>query len=332
MQQKGIIYIPVLLLLISVVTAGTVLINSQYLSDVKGVLIAKDGGGDSGGSSGSSGGSSGSSDSGSHDSGSSGSSSNSSNSGSSNSGQGSTNTSSTSSSGSTSSNSGSGSSGSQTESKSNQAAKAEKGRTEIKKEKKEIEKREVENETENGLEDELEKAEVKEVEFKINDAEIEGEIKEDTGSTTKGTAKKLTVNLTKVKGEKEIELAAEEENFKIKSKGVEVETNFPLSFNKQTGQLFVKTKRGLREIRILPDQVATIAKSKGIQNQIDKIELVEQESNDEVIARVQGIKSGKLFGLIPLSAKVETEIGTQTANIISNNQPFWLTILSRFII
>lgn len=339
MGEKGSIHLSILFLLIFLVSVGTVIINSQYLHpEVKGVLIAKDESS-----------SGGSSDSGSHDSGSSGGSSGGSSSdsssggGSSNSGSQNSNTSTNTSSGSQ-NNTSNGSSIPITPSKTENETKTEtrhiERKIEASKAEKEVKietKTEAENtsDLENEVENEVEKPEVKEVEVAAKQGEIEVEAKEaSSASNQKKSTKNLSINLTKNKGEKQIKLAAEGEKIEIASKGVTAESKFPLSVNKQTGQLFVRTGKGLREIRILPNQAAEIASLANIENQIDKIELIENELpniQDDILVKISGKKNGNLAGFIPISTSVETEIGAQTGDIVKVSEPIWLRLLSKFI-
>ncbi len=336
-EENG--FASLLVLVIIFTAAGLILAadskSTSYLpisnSQVEGVYLAK-GGDDSGSSSGGSG-SSGSSDSGSHDSGSS--------------------SGSSGSSGSSSSGSSESSSGSSGDSKnvsqpstvktpiSSSLPKVEiKSKNEQReKEQEKIKdqvKQEQELEVENEIERELEKPEITEVEFKNVAGEIEVEVKEATKSAralTKGKTAKLTLNLTKKKGEKEVKLLVEGGGFKVESKGEEAETHFSLSLN-DNGQLFVNTPKGAKQIRILPDQASEIARKAGVQTQIQKIELVEDSSlgnNHELVFKISGVKMGQLLGLIPVVGAVESEVEAQNGALVKIEQPLWLRLLSPLI-
>lgn len=133
---------------------------------------------------------------------------------------------------------------------------------------------------------------------------------------------------------REIGVKTEKGNFKLELKGVAAESKFPISFDKTTGQLFVTTPNGERQIRLLPDEASSIAKLAGIQNQIDKIEIVENNqpsTEDEIVFNLSGLKTGKLLGLIPVKSPVQAEIGANSGKILNIDQPFWLKLLSPLV-
>lgn len=132
----------------------------------------------------------------------------------------------------------------------------------------------------------------------------------------------------------EITIKTEDGRLKVESEGEDAVSNFPLSVDQSTGQLQVTTPNGVRTIRILPKQAAQVAQTAGVQNLIQNMQLDQnsnQNSQDKMVFKVQGVKTGSLFGLIPISMPVESEIGAETGDIVNVNQPLILTLLGRFI-
>lgn len=206
-------------------------------------------------------------------------------------------------------------------------------------------------ENENEIENELENEEVKEVELKAKDGELDIEVKEASGSTRKlsqnhgpsqNKSKKVKLTLGLQTGsssadlneKREVEIEADGNVLKISSKGIAAETNFPLSIDKNTGQLVVQTGNGPKVIRILPHQASQITLAAGVQNQIEDIEITENttpSSADTIEFKIKGVKLGSLLGFIPVNSSVETKIGAQTGNINQVTEPLWLRLLSPFM-
>lgn len=130
-----------------------------------------------------------------------------------------------------------------------------------------------------------------------------------------------------------LEIENEDNETKITSGTTSATVKFPLTFDKVTGQLFVTTGNGIRQIRILPDQASEVAKNAGIQNEIDKIEIIQNSKSgiDATVFKLTGKKTGKLFGIFDINQAVETEVGTQTGNVVSTNEPLILQIFAPFI-
>ena len=55
--------------------------------------------------------------------------------------------------------------------------------------------------------------------------------------------------------------------------------------------------------------------------QLDKIEL--KERNEKPVYLVKTIKKARLFFLIPISMKIETQVNAQTGDVISVQKPWW---------
>lgn len=320
MKKSGFAHVGILLVLVVVLLAVPVLnlevtsrFNGGSAPQVKGVLIAK-GGDDSGGS----GGSGSSGDSGSRDSG-------------------------KSSGGSSSGSSGgsSGSSGSSSDSSGGTTTLTPRPtiKTEIKVKKPEkVEKTETkELKTEVEVEDEVEKPEVRKIEIKEVAGHLEIETKNASpGATTTGVSgktSKLEVQIGQGKTKTKIEIRAKGGSIEVRAKGIGALTNFPLSFDKSTGQLIVNTANGPVPIRVLPDQAASVAQTAGRESLIEKIELTGTAtgSAEPVAFKIKGTRIGNLLGLLPVSASVETQVGAQTGQILSTTEPLWLRLFGALV-
>ncbi len=194
----------------------------------------------------------------------------------------------------------------------------------------EVENQQNQQEAEN--ENEVETAEdVGEFQAKVNDGELEFEAKEASDASKLARLKNTTAVKVKLNG-KELELQAENDHINLKLGNIEAETRFPLTIDQATGQLMVITPNGPRPIRVLPDQASQVAQSAGVQNKIDKLEILSSTSGtDSVVIKLTGAKTGSILGLIPINQPVETEVGAQTGQIVNINAPFWLTLLSPLI-
>lgn len=203
----------------------------------------------------------------------------------------------------------------------------------------EVKKTPSETEIENEIETELERPEIEKIEIKNVAGKLEVETKTATAAGLtkpgKNQVAKLSLKTGQGKNASEVEIEVENGQTKIKAKGTAALTNFPLSFDKTTGQLTVQTGNGPKVIRVLPDQAAQVAQTAGVANLIEKVELVEapgaSTSTDATAFKITGKKTGNLLGLIPVSADVETQVGAQSGTVLSTTEPLWLRLLSGLI-
>ncbi len=192
-------------------------------------------------------------------------------------------------------------------------------------------------ESENEIENEIEAPENENIGVELTDGALGIESKEASSAASSrklGKAQNIKLTLKQNGVEQELEIKAEGDHIKLEAKNIGAETQFPLIFNKVTGQLLVTTPNGQRAIRILPAQASNIARNAGIQNQIDKIE-IQTSSNtsisEDVVLKLTGRKTGKILGVFDVNQPVETEIGAQSGNVVNINEPFWLRLLSPLI-
>lgn len=194
---------------------------------------------------------------------------------------------------------------------------------------------EDETNLDNELENELNQLENGKVEFENDHGKIKVEVKEVSGSSREinQEQEKHKIKVKTGQREQEIELEAQGDEFKMKIKGSEAFSHFPLSLDPVTGQLMVKTSQGLKPIRILPDSASVIATTSGIVSKLEKIELQENKDNSEgeAVFKVSGVKRGVLLGFIPVVAPTSSLIGANTGQILKTDTPFWFRLLSFFI-
>lgn len=197
---------------------------------------------------------------------------------------------------------------------------------------------EMENELENELEHATTSARVAVATISNQNGELEIETKDATGASHKqrrsgrGPGSPLKVKLVTKQGEQELEVEADNELTKLKVGSDIAETKFPISVNKETGQVFVQTGNGQKEIKILPDKASETAEAAGIISKIDSIELEHAtENQNEVAFKVAGVKTGRLLGFIPVQAHVETEVDASTGSVLRVQQPLWLRLLNPVI-
>ncbi|GEM_PF-3235443 len=193
---------------------------------------------------------------------------------------------------------------------------------------------EVENEDE--IENEIEAPKTEKVEVGFANGLLELESKEVNTAANKklGKVQNLKLKLKQNGIEQELEVKVEGDHISLEAQNIGAETHFPLTFNKATGQILVTTPNGQRVIRVLPAQASQIARTAGIQNQIEKIEIQANSTtgtNEDVVLKLTGRKTGKILGVIDINGPVQTEIGAQSGSILSNNEPFWLRLLSSLI-
>ncbi|KKS13206.1 hypothetical protein A2617_02705 [Candidatus Daviesbacteria bacterium RIFOXYD1_FULL_41_10] len=95
---------------------------------------------------------------------------------------------------------------------------------------------------------------------------------------------------------------------------------FPLAVDAE-GRLFVQAGNIRREIRILPNQAAEIARNRGI-IQRGEIEL-ELADDNSVNFRITGDRQTRLLGLIPVRHEVEAEIEAESGQVKLHSEPWW---------
>ena len=153
-----------------------------------------------------------------------------------------------------------------------------------------------------------------------------------TGATPKGVENEVELKRKpEASGKPEtVTLKPVDDKFEISTKDASATSNFPLSVNKTTGQIFVNTGDGTKEIRILPDQASQVAKSAGVINEINKIE-VEKDNSGNTVLTTTGKRNGKILGIIPFETDVKVSVNSQTGQVENVQEPAWVKLFSFLI-
>lgn len=141
-------------------------------------------------------------------------------------------------------------------------------------------------------------------------------------------------------------------------KGHKVRTNFPLSVNPETGELFISTPAGERMVAILPDVAIQNMIRAGIMTRIVEeppadasptpptgtdsatvvtppatvegagIELTQE--GDEVVYLISGVNSQNFLGLVPVDIKVKAKVSASDGQLVDIEQGLIARILDLF--
>lgn len=187
------------------------------------------------------------------------------------------------------------------------------------------------------LERVIEKTETAEIEFRVNNnhLEVESLATSSAQGVKLGQLGKLTVKVVRRNSQAmPVSVTANAGNLEISSAGIKAISSFPVILDKNKSEIKLKTKEGLKEVKLLPDQAAQVAREVGLRTSSNtmSLELGDQpETSGMIIFRVNGIKSGKLFGLIPLAVEATVDVDASNGQVAKVIQPQWLTILSPLI-
>ncbi len=150
----------------------------------------------------------------------------------------------------------------------------------------------------------------------------------------------------------DIEIATGSAELGFVQKGRRVRTNFPLSINPLTGELFVTTPQGIKVVTILPDIAIQNMIKAGILTRTEEpqqppsttpegtaaaqdtllstienagIELTDIDSEPAYV--ISGVRDQELLGLLPVEIKIKTTVSATDGRLIDIKQGFF----SRFI-
>lgn len=157
----------------------------------------------------------------------------------------------------------------------------------------------------------------------------------------------------------DIELATDSADLGFVQKGRKVRTNFPLSVNPATGELFVTTPAGEKVVTILPDVAVQNMIKAGILTRVEEepepetspspegtsaaepsegtpaasvagagIELTQE--NNEAVYVISGVKDEKFIGLIPAGIKLKVVVAVDDGNLLDIRQGFFSRLLDLF--
>ena len=154
----------------------------------------------------------------------------------------------------------------------------------------------------------------------------------------------------------DIEIATGSAQVGFIQKGHKVRTNFPLSVNPATGELFVTTPAGEKVVAILPDVAIQNMIRAGILTRVEEepepeaspspegtssaqppegtpaasvagagIELTQE--NDEAVYLISGVKDEDFIGLIPIEIKLKAVVAVDDGNLLDIRQGFFSRLL-----
>ena len=133
-----------------------------------------------------------------------------------------------------------------------------------------------------------------EIELELED---EDEVEESTGSQPQA------LNTLRIR--------AKNDKFELRQGGTKVLTNFPITIDPVTGQLFVTTPNGLVELKEMPDVIVQKATAN-----LDTTQSVDLDSIKKLEYKFVGTRSEKLLGLFPITIPVTAYYDAQTGNLV----------------
>ena len=137
--------------------------------------------------------------------------------------------------------------------------------------------------------------------------------------------------------EDEVENELEDEGIKIATEGsgrltfddsrISASTNFPLSIDVGTKQLVVNTPAGQKTVTVLPDEAVNNLLMNGIISKLNKsiktkANLEFKMKNNEPVYEINGLKTYRLFALIPVSRPLTVIVSTETGEVITTEKSF----------
>ncbi|MEK7581677.1 MAG: hypothetical protein AAB512_05365 [Patescibacteria group bacterium] len=211
---------------------------------------------------------------------------------------------------------------------------------------------ESETETENGKEKTKVKFKGIKIEIEREGDKLVTKFKDEQGEEVELEASEeaeILDDLNEKLEDDDIEVATESAQPGFIQKGKKVRTNFPLSINPATGELFVTTPSGTKVVTILPQQAIENMINAGVLTRVDEteptaatppessqsaqpisvenasIELTEKDSQPTYI--ISGIKSQKVLGVIPFDFKIKTYVSATDGSLLDIEQGFLSKIL-----
>ena len=128
----------------------------------------------------------------------------------------------------------------------------------------------------------------------------------------------IKLNLTTKDGLKEVVVRQGTDELKLISKNVTARTKNELEVEEDT--IYLKTKTGRKEIKIMPD----VASQKAIEKQeLHYVESIELKDVGKPIYEVNGVKKVKLLWFIPIDMSIKTEIDAETGKVEKIKKPWW---------
>jgi hypothetical protein len=145
----------------------------------------------------------------------------------------------------------------------------------------------------------------------------------------------------------DIQIATGSAELGFTQKGRRVRTNFPLSVNPTTGQLFVTTPSGTKMVAVLPQQAIENMIEAGVLTRTEEPQapptlvgssaaqvlssgsssIVLAELNNQPTYEISGIKEQKMLGIIPVDIKIKTFVSATDGSLVKIQEDFLTRLL-----
>lgn len=208
--------------------------------------------------------------------------------------------------------------------------------TDEKKEEKSEEKKEEEKKTEpekTEKKEEIKNENIKEINISAeseDDNKIKVEVETENDELMESEQEEFEIeNENEIENESiKISTGEAENELEIEKNKVKVKTNFPLSIDPATNELFVNTPAGKKIVTILPDDAASVVNKLGI---VDKPETeaeikIETEGN-QLIYKVKGKKKEKFLGFFEIELEKEINVSAETGALLQTKETLITQIL-----
>ena len=166
----------------------------------------------------------------------------------------------------------------------------------------------------------LETEDGKEIEFRVKEGETElSRVKFDAEDQkliirTNDEANSLTI---KISGG----------NFVLTRGGINALSNFPITIDDETGQIFVETPNGNIELKVMPDSIIERAQLADAAVVNEDLEL---SSEDKLEYKLAGAKSEKLLGIFQVRIPSQLIYSAETGEFLKSEQGFITRVLDLF--
>lgn len=149
-----------------------------------------------------------------------------------------------------------------------------------------------------------------------------------------------------------VKIATDSGHLDIIQNGRRARTNFPLSVNPATGELFVTTPAGEKVVAVLPDQAIQNMLKAGILTRVEPqpepspspspgatesatiaetgIELAQVNNNPVYI--ISGVKNKNFLGIVPVDLKLKVVVSAQNGQVVETRQGLLTRLLDFFSI
>ena len=160
----------------------------------------------------------------------------------------------------------------------------------------------------------------KEIEFRVKEGETElSRVKFDARD------QKLVIRTDDEKNS--LTIKTKGENFILTRGGINALSNFPITIDDETGQVFVETPNGNVELKTMPDSIIERAQLAGTLVGDEDLEL---ESENDLEYRLTGARSERLLGIFQINIPAQLIYSAETGAFLKSDQGFVAKILDLF--